>query len=67
MKKKQKNMNVPDPSEMCGDGSCGCGCEWPMETEKVLSQEKMQETRSSSREESLEATGDLTERKGVKE
>jgi hypothetical protein len=66
MEKKQKDSNVPDPSEICGDGSCGCGCDGFMGTDKVLSQEKIQEIRSSSGEEPLEATGDPTERKQVK-
>ena len=37
-----------------------------METKKVLSQEKSQETRSSSDEQSLEVTENPTEGKGVK-
>ncbi|MHC4684765.1 MAG: hypothetical protein ACYTEW_10700 [Planctomycetota bacterium] len=66
MGKDQKDLNVPDASEICGDGSCGCGCGWPMETKKVLSQEKSQEIRSSSDEQSLEVAENPTERKGVK-
>jgi hypothetical protein len=66
MEKKQKDLNVPDPSEICGDGSCGCGCGLPMETDKVLSQEEIQENRSSSGQESLETTGNPTRRKGHK-
>ncbi len=63
MGKNQKDLNVPDPSEICGDGSCGCGCEGPMETKRVSSQEKIQEIRSSAAEESLEVSGIPTERK----
>ena len=66
MGKNQKDLNVPDPPEICRDGSCGCGCGRPMETKKVLSQEKSQETRSSSGQESVEVTGNPTEGKGVK-
>lgn len=66
MGKNQKDLNSPDPPEICGDGSCGCGCGGPMETKKVLSQEKSQETRSSSDEQSLEVTENPTEGKGVK-
>jgi hypothetical protein len=65
MGKKQKDLNVPDPSEICGDGSCGCGCGLPMETEKALSQEKIQEIRSSTGEESLDLTEIPTQRKKV--
>lgn len=64
--KNQKDLNVPDPSEICGDGTCGCGCGWPMETDKILSQEKIQEIRSSSDDESVEVAGNPTEGKGVK-
>lgn len=63
MERKQKDLKVPDPLEICGDGSCGCGCGGPMETKKVLSQEKTQEIRSSSGEEMLGTTGNPTERK----
>lgn len=64
MERKKKDLNVPDPSEICGDGSCGCGCGGFMETEKVLSQEKIREIRSSSDEESLGTTGNPTGEKG---
>lgn len=63
MGKNQKDLSVSDPSEICGDGSCGCGCGLPMETKKVLSQEKMQEIRSSSGQELVEITENPTERK----
>ncbi len=66
MEGKQKDVNVPNPMEICGDGSCGCGCEWPMETEQLLSQEKIQEIPSSSDEGSPGSTGNPTERRGVK-
>ncbi len=66
MGRKKKDLNVADPSEICGDGSCGCGCDGFIETEKVLSQEKIREIRSSSEEESLGTTGNPAGRKGVK-
>jgi hypothetical protein len=65
MGKNQKDLNVTDLSEICGDGSCGCGCDGFMETEKVLSQEKIREIRSSSDEESVEVTGNPAEGKSV--
>ena len=43
MEKNQKDMKAPDPSEFCGDGSCGCGCG------------ELVEIRSSSGEESKKA------------
>jgi hypothetical protein len=66
MGKNQKDLNEPGTSEICGDGSCGCGCGLPMETDKVLSQGKIQEIRSSSNEESSEVTGNPIKGKGVK-
>ncbi len=66
MERKQKDLNVPDPSEICGDGSCGCGCGGFMETANVLSQEKIRKIPSSSRQGSLETTEDPTGTKGGK-
>ncbi len=53
MEKERKDLNVPDPSETCGDGSCGCGCGLPMDTNKVSSEQKVQEVGSSADEEAL--------------
>ncbi len=64
MEKKRKDLNVPDPSEFCGDGGCGCGCGGLIEIKEVLSQEKIQEIPSSG-ELLLKEIGNLTERKGV--
>lgn len=65
MEKNRKELKVLHPLEICGDGSCGCGCGGLMETKEVSSEENIQEIRSSSSEEPLEVTGNPGERKGV--
>jgi hypothetical protein len=47
MERKQKDLKVVNLSQICGDGSCGCGCEELEETENSLSLENIQEIRSS--------------------
>ncbi len=66
MDKKEKELKVLNPSMFCGDGSCGCGCGGPMESEDELLQDKTQKIRSSSDEESQVVTANPTERKGIK-
>lgn len=51
MEKNQKNLNVPDPSEICGDGSCGCGCDEIWGSKKILSKEELRKLRSTSSKE----------------
>lgn len=51
MEKNQKNLNVPDPSEICGDGSCGCGCDEIWGSKKILSKEELRKFRSTSSKE----------------
>lgn len=63
MEKNQKDLNVPNLSQVCGDGSCGCGCQELEEAEKVLSLEKIREIRSP--DESLKIPGNSTSRKRV--
>jgi hypothetical protein len=65
MEKNQKHLNVPDPSAICGDGSCGCGCDDFVGSKKILSKEELQKIRDSSDRETPAATGTFTERKGV--
>jgi hypothetical protein len=50
MRKNQKDLKVINLSQICGDGSCGCGCQELEEAEKVLSLEKIQRIRSSGDE-----------------
>ncbi|NIS71024.1 MAG: hypothetical protein GTO12_19420 [Proteobacteria bacterium] len=53
MKNKQKVAGDPNMSQLCEDGSCGCGCGLPMDTNRVFSEQKVQEVRSSAGEEAL--------------
>ncbi len=63
---KEKVLKVLNLSTFCGEGSCGCGCGGPMESKDDLLQDKTQEIRSSSDEESQVVTANPTERKGIK-
>jgi hypothetical protein len=54
MDKKGKEFKVINPTSICGDGSCGCGCGVPMETREDLFQEESQEARTSSKDRSLD-------------
>lgn len=56
MEKNQKNLNVPDPSEICGDGSCGCGCDEIWGSKKILSKEELRKLRSTSSKELKETS-----------
>ncbi len=50
MRNNQKDLKVVNLLQICGDGSCGCGCQELEEAEKVLSLEKIQQIRSSGDE-----------------
>ncbi|MEE9529519.1 MAG: hypothetical protein V3W52_00885 [Syntrophobacteria bacterium] len=50
MRNNQKDLKVVNLSQICGDGSCGCGCQELEEAEKVLSLEKIRRIRSSGDE-----------------
>lgn len=63
MEKKQNDLNGLNTSKSCGDGGCGCGCGGLVEIEKVYSQEKIQDIRSSGKE-SPEGIGTPPEQKG---
>lgn len=65
MEKERKDLNVPDPSETCGDGNCGCGCGLPMDTSMVSSEEKIQEGRSLAGKEALEVAEDPVDTRPV--
>ncbi|MEE9531370.1 MAG: hypothetical protein V3W52_10275 [Syntrophobacteria bacterium] len=50
MEKNQKDLKVVNLSQICGDGSCGCGCQELEEAEKILYLEKIRRIRSSGEE-----------------
>ncbi len=60
MREENKDLNESSPSEFCGDGSCGCGCDESIESKQILTKEELQKIRSSLSKESLEVNGNLT-------
>jgi hypothetical protein len=60
MGKNRKEFNLSNPSEFCGDGSCGCGCDEFMENKPILSKQELQKIRSLLNKDSQEVNENLT-------
>jgi hypothetical protein len=56
MKKYPKDLNKPDTSAFCGDGSCGCGCDEIWGSKKILSKGELRKLRSTSSRELKETS-----------
>ncbi len=65
MKEEQEPEGVPNISELCGDGSCGCGCGLPMDTSRVSSEEKIQGDRSRAVKAALDVREDRPDTRPV--
>jgi len=65
MGKNRKEFNLSNPSEFCGDGSCGCGCDEFMENKPILSKQELQRIRSLLNKDSQEVNENLTWKKGI--